>query len=162
MLLLGCAQEQGSCLFESHGACIRFTYDVSAVPDLQARMDRLLELEMAVWGLRSLRGWTIQFRRSASYNCYLNMVNSGCTNFFDREMSVQVREEYGDCFEAAPLLHELGHYTLGDPAHSDAQWHDIPTRFADIVWNRPDAPASCVEEFQGVTTGMWPVNFNSF
>jgi hypothetical protein len=162
LLVLGCAQQQGPCLFESHGACIQFTYDVSGIPDVQPRVDRLLDLEMAVWGLHALNGWTVQFRRTANYNCYLNMNNSGCTNFFDREMSVQVLESYGDCFEAAPLLHELGHYTLGDPSHSDRRWHEVPGKFAEIVWDRPDAAAACVEAFRGVTIGMWPVNFNGF
>jgi hypothetical protein len=159
--LPGCMQ-QGVCEFKSHGACIQFTYDSSAAPDLQARMDRLLELEMAYWGLHSLGGWTVQFRNSPSYNCYLTLTNSGCTNFFDREMSVYVQPGYGDCFEAAPLLHELGHYTLGDPTHSDARWRGVPESFASMVWDRPDAAASCVQRFRGITTGVWPVNFDGF
>jgi hypothetical protein len=160
--LLGCAQQTGPCLLESHGACVRFTYDVSAIPDLQARVDRLLELTMAYWGLHSLSGWAVQFRDTSRYNCYLNMNNSGCTNFFDREISVHVLPTYGECFEAAPLLHELGHYTLGDPAHSDAEWHGVSRLFAPVVWDRPDAPAACVDRFKGITTGMWPVNYGSF
>ncbi len=162
MLLSGCSLQPGTCDLHSHGACVQFTYDASTIPNLQARMDRLLELEMAFWGLHAIDGWTIQFRDTTSYNCYLTMNNSGCTNFFSQEMSVYVAPSDGDCFEAAPLLHELGHYTLGDPTHSDPKWRDVPGQFAAIVWNRPDAAPSCIARFQGVTTGMWPVHFDGF
>ena len=67
-----------------------------------------------------------------------------------------------DCFEAAELLHELGHYTLGDPMHSAPAWSGVDARFAPIVWDRPDAPASCVARWRGVTSGAWPVNGNAF
>jgi hypothetical protein len=161
VLLLGC-DRLGGCDFQSHGACIQFTYDTSQVPDVKARVDRLLELEMPFWGLHAIEGWRIQFRDSPNYNCYLNLNNSGCTNYFDQEMSVWVESNFDGCFEAAPLLHELGHYTLGDPTHSDPRWHDVPGQFAPIVWDRPDAAASCKKRFDGVYTGMWSVNFNGF
>ena len=158
----GCARQQGACDFESHGACVQFTYDATAIPDLRARVDRLLELEMAFWGVHALKGWTVQFRDTSHYDCYLNMTNSGCTNYFDQEMSVLADPAYGQCFESAPLLHELGHYTLGDPTHSDPRWRDVPGSFAAMVWDRPDAPAACVDRFQGVRDGMWPVHFDGF
>lgn len=162
VLLLGCARQQGACDFQSHGACIQFTFDTKNIPDLKARVDRLLELAMPFWGLHGIRGWTIQFRDTNSYNCYLTMSNSGCTNYFDQEMSVWVQPTFDGCFEAAPLLHELGHYTLGDPTHADPRWRDVPGQFAPLVWDRPDAAPSCVKRFSGVYTDMWPVHFNAF
>ena len=159
-LLGGCAR--GPCDVYSHGACVGFTYDVTQVQDLQARVDRLLELEMAYWGLHHIAGWRIEFRDSPHYDCYLNLTNSGCTNFFNNEISVYVHPSFGDCFEGAPLLHELGHYTLGDPTHDDPKWRPLPDQFAGVVWDRPDAPASCVRRFHGIVQGMWPVNFDGF
>ncbi len=161
IVLAGCAQ-QGPCDFHSHGACVQFTYDYSGLKDVQGRIDRLLEHEMPFWGLHDIAGWTIQFRDTNQYNCYLVATNSGCTDYFERVMSVEVAPEYHDCFEAAQLLHEMGHYTLGDPTHSDARWHDVPGAFAQMVWNRSDAAPECVSTFKGVTTGMWPVHFDGF
>ncbi len=162
LLACACARQTGPCDFQSHGACIQFTFDTSKIPDVQARVDRFLALAMPFWGLHAIQGWTIQFRDSDQYDCYLNMTNSGCTNYFDQEMSVWVQPAFDGCFEAAPLLHELGHYTIGDPTHSDARWRDVSGQFAALVWDRPDAAASCKQRFSGVTTGMWPVNFNGF
>lgn len=159
-LLAGCAA--GPCDLHSHGACVSFTYDASGIPDLQARVDRLLELEMPFWGLHHIAGWRIEFRNTNHYNCYLNLSNSGCTDFLSQEISVYVQPTFGECFEAAQLLHELGHYTLGDPTHSDPKWRDVPAQFASTVWDRPDAPASCVQRFAGIVTGMWPVNYDGF
>ncbi len=157
----GCSM-QGACDYHSHGACVQFTYDTSQLKNVQARLDSLLEHEMPFWGLHGISGWTIQFRANTDYNCYLNTDNSGCTDYFQRTLSVYVSPDDGDCFEAAPLLHELGHYTIGDPTHSDPHWQDVPGAFAEMVWNRPDAAPECVKIFQGVTTGMWPVHFNGF
>jgi hypothetical protein len=160
LLAGGCAQ--GRCDFHSHGGCIEFTYDVSGIPDLQARVDKLLDLEMAFWDLHSLDGWKVQFRATQSYDCYLVMQNDGCTNYFLREMSVYVAVDADGCFESAELLHELGHFKLGDPTHSDAKWHDIDPQFAPIVWDRPDAADSCQLRYRGIFAGMWPVRFGGF
>jgi hypothetical protein len=161
-LSLGAGCAQGPCDFYSHGACVAFTYDVSALPDVQGRVDRLLEREMAYWGVHHISGWRIEFRDTDRYDCYLSLKNSGCTNYFNQEMSVYVGPSFLECFEAAPLLHELGHYTIGDPTHSDERWKPIPDRFAEMVWARPDAAPACARRFNGIATGMWPVHFDGF
>jgi hypothetical protein len=152
----------GRCDVESHGACVEFTYDVSGVPDLQARVDRLLALELGYWGVPSLEGWKVQFRDTVEYQCALTQRTDGCTNWFRRELSVFVHPEAGGCFESAELLHELGHYTLRDPTHTDARWPALDAQFAAVVWDRPDAPADCRQRFHGVYRGMWTVNAGGF
>jgi len=159
-LLAACSQ--GPCDFHSHGACVEFTYDTTATPDVQARVDRLLELEMAFWGLHHLGGWKVQFRGTPEYLCYVSARNDGCTNYFNREISVRVLPDSEGCFESSELLHELGHYTLGDPAHSDPRWRDVDGQFAGIVWQRDDAAESCRHRYRDIFVGMWPVRIDGF
>ena len=158
--LAGC--EPWRCDFESHGACIEFTFDPGPLDEVKVRVDRLLELELPYWGLHELGGWRIQFRPTAEYPCYLADRNEGCTDYIEKTMSVRVREDMRGCFEAAELLHELGHYALGDPMHSASGWGGVDAAFADIVWNRPDAPPSCVSRYRGIFSGVWEVNEDSF
>jgi hypothetical protein len=159
--LAGCAP--WDCAFESHGACIEFDIPERDVPpDAQARMDRLLELELEFWGLSNLDGWRIQFRRSAEYSCYFATRNDGCTDYLTKTISVKVPEDARTCFEATELLHELGHYELGDPMHSSDRWRDVDGQFARMVWDRPDADPACIERYQGIRAGMWPVRIDGF
>ena len=151
------------CAFWSHGACVEFDYDPrEPVEVLQTRFDRLLELELPYWGLSRIDGWRVQYRTTLSYPCYFSSQNAGCTDYLNQTISVRVAPDALDCFEAAELLHELGHYTLGDPMHSAPAWSGVDARFAPIVWDRPDAPASCVTHWRGVTSGAWQVNGNAF
>jgi hypothetical protein len=158
--LPGC--QRWACDFESHGACIEFTVDPPDMDEAQRRMDRLLDLELPYWGLSSLGGWRIQYRSSADYPCYFADRNEGCTDYLEQTLSLRLPQDAQGCFEAAELLHELGHYELGDPMHSSPLWDGIDEQFAPIVWDRPDAPPECVERFEGITTGVWSVNRNAF
>jgi hypothetical protein len=158
--LAGC--EVWRCDFESHGACIEFQTDPGDLAATQARMDRLLELELPYWNLHSLGGWRIQLRDTEQYDCYLSSRNEGCTDFLNHTISVHVPTESAGCFEAAELLHELGHYALGDPMHANPAWAGVDAQFAPLVWERPDAPAPCRRRYTGIHSGMWPVNIDSF
>ncbi len=153
-----CACEPWDCSFESHGACVEFESPAPAdLEDAKARLDRLLELELAFWDLHSLSGWRIQYRDSKEYVCYLATRNEGCTDYLEKTLSVRVPDTSGGCFEAAELLHELGHYKLGDPMHANPRWRDVDATFAAMVWDRPDASQACVDRYEGVRAGMWQV-----
>ncbi len=150
------------CDFDSHGACVEFPSPPADVAATKQRMDRLLDLELPYWGLSSLSGWRIQYRDTTDYPCYLNDRNDGCTDFIEQTMSVRLPPDAPDCFEAAELLHELGHYDLGDPMHSNPLWDGVDGQFAGIVWRRPDAPPECTKRWAGISSGVWPVNRNGF
>jgi hypothetical protein len=156
------ACEPWRCDFESHGACVEFTRDPPDLALAQARMDALLALELPYWGLSSLAGWRIQIRDSAEYPCYFADRNEGCTDYVAKTLSVRLPPDARGCFEAVELLHELGHYELGDPMHSNRLWDGIDAQFSRIVWDRPDAPPECVERYGGITTGVWPVRRHAF
>jgi hypothetical protein len=72
-------------------------------------------------------------------------------------MSVRIPVGSDGCFEAAELLHELGHYALGDPMHSNDAWKGVDGAFARMVWDFEGAPAECVRRYEGITTGIWTV-----
>ncbi len=113
-LLTLAACDTWRCDFESHGACIEFATDP---PDLEAarlRVDALLDRELPFWGLSSLGGWRIQFRDTANHPCYLASSSEGCTDYVEKTISVRVPATSAGCFEASELLHELGHYALGE------------------------------------------------
>jgi hypothetical protein len=156
----GC--EAWHCDFESHGACIEFTTNPGDMAAAQARIDRLLELELPFWNLHSLGGWRIQLRDSEKYDCYLATRNEGCTDYLNHTISVRVPPDSEGCFEASEILHELGHYALGDPVHANPVWAGVDGQFAAMVWERPDAPTVCRRRYSGVRSGMWPVNIDSF
>jgi hypothetical protein len=158
-LLAGC--DPWHCAFDSHGACIEFETVPEDLAGAQARVDRLLDLELAHWGLRSLSDWRVQFRDSQHYVCYFAAENDGCTDYLQKTISVWVPPEANGCFEAAELLHELGHYELGDPMHASRRWSALEDQFAPMVWDRPDAAPECVARYGGVRTGMWTVDRNS-
>ncbi len=160
LTLAGC--DPWRCDFQSHGACVEFVRQPADLADAQRRVDRLLELELPYWGLANLDGWRIQYRDTAQYTCYLADRNDGCTDFVEKTLSVRLPQDVPDCFEAAELLHELGHYELGDPMHSSPRWDGVDAQFAGIVWDRPDAPPECVERFHGITSGVWTVRRDSF
>ncbi len=151
-----------SCDFYSHGACVQFPTAPANLSATQQRMDRLLALELPYWGVSDLSGWRIQYRDSVDYPCYLVDKNEGCTDYVKQTLSIRLRPDAPDCFEAGELLHELGHYTLGDPMHSNARWGGVEGQFAATVWDRPDAPPSCVARYRGIVSGMWVVHQNSF
>jgi len=159
-VLSGC--EPWRCDFESHGACIEFTKDPPDVSLARRRMDALLALELPYWGLSRLDGWRIQLRETAEYPCYFADRNEGCTDYIEHTISVRLPQDARGCFEAAELMHELGHYELGDPMHSNPLWTGIDAQFARIVWDRPDAPPECVERYSGITAGVWPVRRHRF
>lgn len=159
-VLGGC--EPWHCDFESHGACVEFTKQPPDLAAAKRRVDRLLDLELPYWGLSSLSGWRIQYRESSDYPCYLADKNDGCTDYLNNTLSVRLYPDARGCFEAAELLHELGHYRLGDPMHSSSLWGGVEGQFAPVVWDRPDAPPECLARYGGVTTGMWHVNRDSF
>lgn len=158
--LSGC--DPWRCDFESHGACVEFTKDPANLAAAQRRVDALLALELPYWGLSSLDGWRIQFRETADYPCYFADRNDGCTDYVEHTLSVRLPPDSRGCFEAAELLHELGHYRLGDPMHSSSHWDGVDAQFARIVWDRPDAPPECVARYGGITAGIWPVRRNAF
>lgn len=158
--LAGC--EPWRCSFESHGACIEFTYDPGPLDEVKVRVDRLLELELPYWGLHELGGWRIQFRPTGEYPCYLADRNEGCTDYIEKTLSVRIPPSSQGCFEASELLHEIGHYALGDPMHSNARWTDVDAAFAPMVWDHPGAPPECVDRYEGVTTGIWNVTPDRF
>ena len=160
LALSGC--QEWDCDFESHGACVEFTDDPPDLADARRRMDRLLELELPYWGLSNLEGWRIQYRDSADYPCYLADRNDGCTDFVEQTLSVRLPPDALGCFEAGELLHELGHYELGDPMHSNKRWSGVDAQFAAIVWDRPDAPPECVARYGGISAGVWVVHRNGF
>jgi hypothetical protein len=156
----GC--DQWMCDFHSHGACVEFVREPKDLAAAQRRVDRLLELELPFWGLSSLSGWRVQYRESSEYTCYMIENNDGCTDYAKNTISVRLPPDAPDCFEAAELLHELGHYELGDPMHSNPRWADVEGQFAAMVWDRPDAAPECVARYRGITTGVWVVHRNSF
>ena len=158
--LAGC--EPWRCDFESHGACVEFTSAPADLADAQRRVDALLARELPFWGLSRVAGWRVQFRESPDYPCYFAARNEGCTDYLQRTLSVRIPPDSQGCFEASELLHELGHYALGDPMHSNARWRDVDGQFAPIVWDRPDAAPSCVDRYHGVVQGMWPVRIDGF
>ncbi|MGC3996788.1 MAG: hypothetical protein QM767_04340 [Anaeromyxobacter sp.] len=155
-LLCGC--DPWRCDFDSHGACIEFETDPPDLAAAKVRVDRILDLEMGYWNLHDLSGWRVLYRDSADYVCYLSTRNDGCTDYPNHTLSVLVPAEARDCFEAAELLHELGHYELGDPMHANPAWDGVDPRFAPFVWDRPDAPASCVDAYRGIRLGVWQVH----
>ncbi len=146
------------CSFESHGACVEFDQPPADVEATRARLDRLLDLEMPFWDLHSLSGWRIQYRDSKEYVCYLATRNEGCTDYLEKTLSVRLPDGPDGCFEAAELLHELGHYKLGDPMHANPRWRDVDAAFAAMVWDRPDAPPICVKHYHGIRAGVWAVS----
>ena len=150
------------CDFESHGACIEFTTPPADLAATQARVDALLDRELPFWGLTRVKGWRIQFRDSVNRQCYFSAESEGCTDYVDNTISVHIPPSSDGCFEASELLHELGHYQLGDPMHSNDAWRGVEPAFARMVWDFPDAPAPCVARYRGITSGMWPVNLNNF
>lgn len=150
------------CDFDSHGACIEFVTQPADLHDAQVRVDALLDRELAFWGLSSLGGWRVQFRDTTRYDCYLASENEGCTDYLERTLSVRVPPDSGGCFEASELLHELGHYELGDPMHSSPRWRGVEAAFAPMVWDYPGAPPECVRRYHGITSGTWAVRYNSF
>jgi hypothetical protein len=158
--LAGC--QPWDCDFDSRGACVEFKTDPPDMHAARLRMDRLLEIEFAFWGLANLDGWRIQFRDSASYPCYFADRNDGCTDYLEHTISVRLPPDGPGCFEAAELLHELGHYELGDPMHSNGRWAELDAQFAGIVWDRPDAAPECVERYAGITSGVWQVTRHGF
>jgi hypothetical protein len=158
--LSGC--DPWHCAFESHGACIEFTRQPADLDAARRRVDALLDRELPYWGLSSLGGWRIQYRESSDYPCYLADRNDGCTDYVNHTLSVRVAADSRGCFEAAELLHELGHYRLGDPMHSSPEWDGVEAEFAPMVWDHVGASPECVERYGGIRTGMWHVNRNSF
>jgi hypothetical protein len=150
------------CDFESHGACIEFTTPPEDLAATQARVDALLDRELPFWGLTRVSGWRIQFRDSAAQPCYLAADSAGCTDYVESTISVRIPPGSGGCFEASELLHELGHYQLGDPMHSNDAWRGVSPAFSRMVWDFPGAPAPCVARYQGIVSGMWIVNLNRF
>lgn len=158
--VLGC--DPWRCSFDSHGACVEFATPPADLEAAKARMDRLLELELPYWNLHSLSGWRIQFRDSADYVCYLSSQDDGCADYLNRTLSVLVPPDAPGCFEAAELLHELGHYALGDPMHANDLWGGVSAEFAPMVWDRTDAAQPCLDRYAGVREGMWRVHRNSF
>ena len=81
--------------------------------------------------------------------CYLAAESEGCTDYVEKTLSVRVPATAGGCFEASELLHELGHYALGDPMHSNGRWADVDAAFAQIVWDYAGAPPECVTRYHG-------------
>jgi hypothetical protein len=160
LLLAGCSPWR--CDFYSHGACVEFASDPPDLAAAHARVDALLERELPFWGLGNLGGWRIQYRTTLERPCYLAAESEGCTDFIEKTISVRIPPFAGGCFEAAELLHELGHYDLGDPMHSNATWKGVSAAFAPMVWDYPGAPQECLDHFKGVTTGMWSVNVDGF
>lgn len=150
------------CDFDSHGACIEFTEDPPDMEAARARMDALLSRELPFWGLSNLGGWRVQFRDTSDYPCYLATRNDGCTDYIEKTLSVRIPPGSRGCFEAAELLHELGHYALGDPMHSNEAWKGVEPAFPRMVWDFAGAPDECVDRYEGVTLGMWPVNIDAF
>jgi hypothetical protein len=150
------------CDFYSHGACVEFAYEPPDLAAAQARVDALLERELPFWGLASLSGWRIQFRTTLERTCYLAAESEGCTDYLEKTISVRVPPLVGSCFEASELLHELGHYSLGDPMHSNGAWRGVEPAFSRMVWDFPGAPQDCLARFKGVTIGMWTVNLDGF
>jgi hypothetical protein len=153
--LAGC--DTWRCDFDSHGACVEFTTDPGDMSAVRARVDALLARELPYWGLSSLSGWRIQFRTSADHPCYIAASSEGCTDYIEKTMSVRIPVGSDGCFEAAELLHELGHYALGDPMHSNDAWKGVDGAFARMVWDFEGAPAECVRRYEGITTGIWTV-----
>lgn len=150
------------CDFTVKGACVEFETTPTDIPGYQARLERLLELEMPFWGVSDLNGWRIQYRNTEDYLCYLVPKDAGCTDYVEHTLSVYIPQDAPDCFEAAQLLHELGHYTLGDPTHTNPKWKDVDGQFAADAWDRPDAPASCVSRWGYIYSGVWTVNTDGF
>lgn len=150
------------CDFDSHGACVEFETDPPDLDEAKARVDALLARELPFWGLANLSDWRVQFRDGAEYACYLAQRNDGCTDYVEKTLSVRVPPDAPGCFEAAELLHELGHYALGDPMHSAARWRDVEAAFAPLVWDHPAAPDACVKRYEGIRSGVWAVGEDRF
>jgi hypothetical protein len=159
-LCAGC--DPWRCDFHVRGACIEFETDPPDLEAAQVRVEQVLALELPFWGLSKLDGWRIQYRDSVEYPCYMASRNEGCTDYLEKTLSVHVPDGAPGCFEAAELLHELGHYELGDPIHSAARWQDVDGMFASVVWERPDAPSACVSRYRGIRSGVWAVRPDRF
>ncbi len=160
LCLGGC--EPWHCDFYVRDACVEFVTDPADLADAEQRVSALLDRELPFWGLANLDGWRIQFRDDAEYACYLASHNDGCTDYLEKTLSVRIPPDAEGCFEAAELLHELGHYKLGDPMHSNSRWEQVDAQFAPMVWDRPDAAPPCVHRYTGVERGMWPVRIDKF
>jgi hypothetical protein len=150
------------CDFESHGACVEFTQDPADLEAARVRVDALLDRELPFWGIGSLSGWRVQFRDTTDRPCYLASSSEGCTDYLEKTISVRVPPTAPGCFEASELLHELGHYVLGDPMHSNDTWRLVDAAFPRMVWDFPGAPEECVKRYKGITTGIWTVTLDHF
>jgi hypothetical protein len=150
------------CQFHSHGACIEFSTPPGDLAAAQVRVDALLDRELPYWGLSNLGGWRILFRDWTNEACYTASASLGCTDYLEKTISVHVPATSGGCFEASEVLHELGHYALGDPMHSNDLWKGVAPAFPGMVWDFQGAPVECVTRYHGVTSGMWSVNVNGF
>jgi hypothetical protein len=159
-LLSGC--HDWHCSFSSHDACIEFTSPPADLADAHARVDALLDRELPFWGLSGLSGWRIQFRDTTNRPCYLASESEGCTDYVENTISVHVPPTSAGCFEASELLHELGHFSLGDPMHSNDLWKGVEPAFPQMVWDFPNAPQECVARYGAITSGMWVVQLNHF
>ena len=142
------------CDFDSHGACVEFedrSRPTSADGE-PARRTRSSTRELPFWGLSNLDGWRIQYRNDAGVRLLpRRAATTGCTDYLEKTLSVRIPPDAGGCFEAAELLHELGHYELGDPMHSNSRWKRRGgDQFAPMVWDRPDAAPECVERYHGI------------
>jgi hypothetical protein len=150
------------CDFEARGACIEFTTDPPDLDAARVRVEALLSRELPFWGINALSGWRIQFRDTTEYSCYLAASSEGCTDYIEKTISIRVPPTSHGCFEASELLHELGHYELGDPMHSNPKWTQVEGAFAQMVWDFPGAPPECVNRYKGVHTGMWSLTPDRF
>lgn len=90
-------------------------------PEVAARVGAQLACSLEYWGVlhQRLDGWRIVYVRDA-VTCGAPESTNGCFDPHDRTITLWYWSVMGDCFEAAFLPHEIGHFT--ESGHASAKW----------------------------------------
>lgn len=90
-------------------------------PDARPRLKRVLDLTSRYLGHRpeELSGMRLILRPGDTAPCG----NAGCCDWSSN--TITVTTDTGNCIESLCIPHELLHYYIGDPEHSDPRWRQM-------------------------------------
>jgi hypothetical protein len=141
LALVSCAggdglSEGAACSYVVHGACLIIpeTATVRPTPP-DVRAARGIEKGAAYWGVdvdSIVDGVIIRVERAASVRCGSTPDALGCAYWepYERERMIVAVDEGDGCFDAV-LPHEIGHFVIGDNAHTDPRWEFVPVTCVD-------------------------------